>query len=514
LTPLVLALLLIVAGGSALRLLPAIVGDFPLNDGGLFLAMMERIQAGGASLPAYVSFNHNAIPFAYPPLGLFLGAFLSSITGAEPIDVLRVVPAMVSIITVPAAFLLFKQLLDTELRAIVATAAFAVIPRSYNWMIAGGGITRGIGLLAALLTLTAAVQLYRDGRLRFAVVTGVLLGLTGLAHPQAGVFAGLSIIVLLPFTAADRKRAIKGLLVTIALASGVVAPWLAVVLSRYGPTTLLGAAETGGTLRDSLMTFVSMRFSDGFIGLMGFIGAFGLFVCLMNRRWLFPLWLVVIFVAGSRGALTYGSVVISGAVAYALADALRLLHISEWNAICDFRIGRQLGLIGAVFALGIADAVASPASLGSPLHVLPLGERNAMAWIAGNTPASAQFMVVSATDWPTDSTSEWFPVLAHRASVATVQGTEWLGPGIFDTYQRRYRWLQSCAVVTDLPCAQLWAEQVGRVDYVMAVTSRDASTEGYDCCLAFADRLIANGGKQVYSNEDVRIVRVDLGGGG
>jgi hypothetical protein len=505
----------VIAGGGAIRLIPILGSSFPLNDGGLFLAMMRGIQSQGFGLPDLVNYNAQPIPLAYPPLGLLLGAGTSSATGISLYDIERWVPLAISTLTIPAAYLLFRQTLSTEVRAIIATAAFAVMPRSYNWMIVGGGITRAPGLLLALLTLATAVHVYRTGRLRWAIGAGVLLGLTALSHPQAGVFAGIGLGVLVPFTAVHRSAAVRSMTIALAVALFVVAPWLVMVLTRYGPETMLGAAQNGGSLQDSLKTLIRLHFSEGFAELMSIIGAFGLFVCLINRRWLFPVWLGAIFLAGSRGALTFGSVAVSGAAAYGIVDCLRLLRIPEPKQVCELvRAPAALVALAVIFAAASADAIASPLGAGSPLRALPSEERLAMDWIAANTAGDAHVLVVSGTTWSIDATSEWFPVLAGRESPATPQGTEWLGPGTFQTFERRYNWLQWCAATTELACAKEWSDQVGSVDYVMAVRSREATLNGYDCCLAFADRLIADGGKQVYTNEDVRIVRVELGGGG
>jgi hypothetical protein len=425
------------------------------------------------------------------------------------LDVQRFIPVLLSILTIPASFLLFRQLFSSEVRGVVACAAFAVIPRSYDWMVAGGGITRALGLLAALLALAAGLRAFRTARLRWSLAAGLLLGLAGLSHPQAGIFAGLSMLVLLPFTALHQSSGVRNLVVSLAVGLAVVAPWLVMVLTRYGPTTVLGAAENGGSLWDSLIILLGLHLSDGFVQIMGIIGAFGLFVCLMNRQWLFPVWVAAIFLAGSRGALTFAAAPIACAVTYALADVMRVLRIAEPTTLRQLANARRAVIVLAlIFGLATADALAAPLASGSPLHAVPEADRAAMEWIAANTPPDAHILVASGTSWPVDATSEWFPIVAKRMSVATPQGTEWLGRGVFQEHERWYKWLQSCAAATELACARLWSEQVGRVDYVMAVHSREAAFNGYDCCLAFADRVIANGGEQVYANADVRIVRV------
>jgi hypothetical protein len=60
-------------------------------------------------------------------------------------------------------------------------------------------------------------------------------------------------------------------------------------------------------------------------------------------------------------------------------------------------------------------------------HVLTRGDIQAMEWVKENTSGDAEFFVVpSSTWWETDAVGEWFPALAERKNVLTVQGTEWL----------------------------------------------------------------------------------------
>ncbi|HZW02660.1 MAG TPA: hypothetical protein VFF68_01935, partial [Anaerolineaceae bacterium] len=61
-----------VAFGVLVRLLPVLSSPFPLNDGGLFYRMAADIAQAGFRLPEFTSYNHAGIPFAYPPLGLYL----------------------------------------------------------------------------------------------------------------------------------------------------------------------------------------------------------------------------------------------------------------------------------------------------------------------------------------------------------------------------------------------------------------------------------------------------------
>ena len=50
-----------------------------------------------------------------------------------------------------------------------------------------------------------------------------------------------------------------------------------------------------------------------------------------------------------------------------------------------------------------------------------------MRWVAENTEPGTAFVVPTEDVWGDDEQSEWFPALAGRQSVGTVQGSEWLG---------------------------------------------------------------------------------------
>lgn len=75
-----IALAAVILGGWEYLYQPAIA-KFPINDGGLFYVMIRAIQANGFRLPDYVHYNGLSIPFVYPPLGLYVGAGISSLLG-------------------------------------------------------------------------------------------------------------------------------------------------------------------------------------------------------------------------------------------------------------------------------------------------------------------------------------------------------------------------------------------------------------------------------------------------
>src|SRR5262245_20023050 len=107
-------LLLAINLGLFVRLVLVMQGDgFPLNDGGMFYAMIDDLKAANYRLPEFTSYNGGAIPFAYPPLAFYGAAILSDVAGISTIDILRFWPLAFSVLTIPAVYLLARAVLPS-----------------------------------------------------------------------------------------------------------------------------------------------------------------------------------------------------------------------------------------------------------------------------------------------------------------------------------------------------------------------------------------------------------------
>ncbi len=89
---------------------------------------------------------------------------LSSVCGIDLLDVFRFLPLIVSTLTIPVVYLVARELLPSRFQALLATWAFALLPRAFDWSIAGGGVTRSLGMLLAVLAILEGVRFYRTGR--------------------------------------------------------------------------------------------------------------------------------------------------------------------------------------------------------------------------------------------------------------------------------------------------------------------------------------------------------------
>ena len=181
-------------------------------------------------------------------------------------------------------------------------------------------------------------------------------------------------------------------------------------MTRHGWEPLLGAAQTGGNLLDSATQLFTFRFSDGLLEVLGIVGAFGLFVCVLNRVWLWPLRTALCFLLGSRARLTYAVVPVAGAVAFAIVDVFRWLRVPLPVSVADlFRQRRTAILLSVLLVLASMDSLASRYDARSPFGPVSADELEAMAWVRQNTPADARFMVVSGEPWELDGWRSGFP---------------------------------------------------------------------------------------------------------
>jgi hypothetical protein len=109
------------------------------------------------------------------------------------------------------------------------------------------------------------------------------------------------------------------------------------------------------------------------------------------------------------------------------------------------------------------SALTRTADLGgeAPFLVgLSQDERMAMSWVAKATPPEGKFLVVPDSSWETAKTTEWFPYLARRVSLATVQGTEWLKGDAFTAKVDAFHLAMECGYRT-AACLDAWQIQTG-----------------------------------------------------
>lgn len=476
--------------GTLVRLTYVLADNFPLNDGGMFYAMTRDLIAAGGALPPTTSYNQAGIPFTYPPLGFYLAAALDVWFHLSLLDVLRFVPLVASALTIVAFAPLARSILPSRYAAAIALFAFALHPRVFTWEIMGGGLTRSIGLLFAVLAIGRIQAMYCHARRRDAVLAGLFSGLALLSHLEMALFIVVSAAVLF-LTYGRDWPGLTASLVVAALTILVIAPWLVFSLHAHGIGPYLAALDDGVPLYFGPLLLLMLHISDEpFFPVLGSLALLGIGRSLARREWMVPAWLVALFLIDARVAPT--TAIIPLALLAGLgAELIGRWRIEGWvmgedpSCFPPTRVPRSSSdrppRVGYLIVAGLLVYATAAALIGERDMLVGVSpdERAAMSWVAANTPIQSQFLVITGESWVVSRTEEWFPVLAERRSVATVQGTEWLSGHHFARNLAADTTLRACAN-RDAACLRSWASaNHASFDYLFVV-KRPATDAGLD----------------------------------
>lgn len=412
--------------------------SFPINDGALFVVIAEAIIANGMVPPTEYDFNNYTLPLAYPPLGLWLAAAVSKVTGADLLLVAAWYPFALNLILMAGFVLLLRAMKLPWMVIVLASALFFFQDRTFKFLIMGGGITRGTGAMFAIFAMWAAVRMFETPRLGWVVTAGVLCGLAILSHLEYGITAATCITIVALFSARPfMQRA--GLLVAVgAISFAVITPWLYWVLSAHGLEAFKAASQTSGWCWIcSTQGIARAGFLPWYIMIPGIIGALEL---ARQRKHIWLVLALAIYILTPRHAPSALVLPNSVLAAYGLFHIFRLIKEGRdaWTTPTD---GSQFTLMStpmtnAVFVAltaGVWTMIGATISNIQLTGMETLGRdtRAAMNWVHANVEHGSDFIVYGAEPWATDETAEWFPYFSGSYSVSTAQGTEWVGGDYF-----------------------------------------------------------------------------------
>lgn len=440
--------------GGAVRAAPFMGSDFPLHDGGMFSVMASELLASGFAIPSETSFNHAGIPWVYPPLGIAIAAIGMAMFQMEV--VFRVLPFLYAVASVGVFYALARGLRLPGHPAIAALA-FALIPHAYDWLITGGGVTRGLGLVLAMAAITSAVYLIRSPSWLRVVLTGALGGLAVMTHPEAGVFAVLSVLVILVFE--ERRRlAVPWLAASGVVALAVAAPWWLNVVATHGIGILLDASGTRFGLAALLVRLTSLRYTGAghlLVDVFLVLALIGTLHEIRQGRWILPVWFLASMAALPRGSDVYMTVPLA-LMAAAAIDGVGIPLARE-----NPRAGKALA--GAVFGFALFGALSVPLNPAAPVDQIPRSDRQVMEEI--RTSGTTEVAVLTGRPWWGEGPGEWFPAISGIRNPTLTQGSEWLGAEVWEQTQLLNYELQRCSRIS-VDCLRTWMVENG-IDHVL-----------------------------------------------
>ncbi len=172
----------------------------------MFYTMINDLRQNHFILPSYTSYNHMNIPYAYPPFAFYVAAAISLLPHVSLISLFHFLPFLLSSLTIPLFYLLSKNLVQKESTRLIATFLFAMLPRSYEWLIMGGGLTRSFGLIFSLCTLHIGLQFLSTKQTRYFFVACIFFALTLLSHIEYAYFVFIFSLLLFAFTIKKERK--------------------------------------------------------------------------------------------------------------------------------------------------------------------------------------------------------------------------------------------------------------------------------------------------------------------
>jgi len=456
-THLILVVLIV---ALSIRLTIVLTSNFPLNDGGLFYTMVNDLESSNFKLPIYTSYNNIQIPFAYPPLSFFLAAFLERVFPISLIDIFRFLPALTSVLCVALFYLISQELFDKKL-AILSALVFALYPRSFIWIIMGGGVARSLGFLFALLTLFFTIRLFKNESGLNFFLAFLFFSFSILTHLEWAFFSLYSMIFI-PFIFNKNPRVLKKVFLIVVFSFFITSFWWLTIIKRHTFLPFLaflqsGVAALGEPLGTYARLFALAITDEPFLTIWGVLILLGIGSCLANKRFVLALWFIlpIIFVPRSSPNLVVVPAVflINHSLSKIILPAFakkKTSNLKIENPLNFFLIFILFYLVASIFSLAVFDGE------GDYFDSVSKPEREAMEWIRQNTKTYDRFLVLSKGNlayWGMDATSEWFPALTQRESITTPQGAEWLAQGEFRKRVELYTQVKRC-YDKDLSCIE------------------------------------------------------------
>jgi hypothetical protein len=457
--------------GLTLRFVPTLMAEFPLNDGGMFLDMIRDLRVSQYHLPATTSYNFSDIPYAYPPLGFYLARLLTDL-GFSEIRALQFLPALASSAAIYGMYLFASALAQSRKLGAVSALIYALAPRSYTWLVMGGGLTRALGFGLILFIGWAVYRLFQEGLSRWLVLAILFSTLTVLSHPEATVHAVALCLGLWFFFGRTLRAARQAILVAV----GTIlfsAPWWGTLLARHGLAPFLSVLNTGMHGASPWSTFGRVIFpNDSLLPIFSVLFVAALAWGVWRRQYFLLVFSIMPVIIEPRSALNVMVIPLSILLAglwfdlgeYVLSRSASSRSVASRNLNLAF-FALALYLFAESYLFGFRLVNAS----------LTKEDRLAMNWMRENTPVESRFVLwtgVSALEL--DAFQEWFPTLAERRSLTTFQGTEWtLGPEFFPWF-RELKNLQACE---DVDCVQAWVTRNDLSFEYLVVKKKNAAPE-------------------------------------
>lgn len=288
-------------------LYPRLHNPFLVSYAGLYMQISETIVQNKFSLPYSIAYyGPGGMPFTYPPLGFYLCAIVVKILDISVITYARYFPVAFYTGSLITLYFLVRTITKNRAKGIITAFLYGISNIGYLYHAEESGMVRGLALFFVFAGLIGFYYVLNEKPKNRYIILAILgLACTALTSFTYLVFFLVSILVLIFFSSAKFMRRIKITLIICAIAAFLTTPWFITIISRHGLKTIISAGGTHG----GLFTFLRFTSFDSFFSnllnifyewkgidaSMISLALIGVCYLLIQRKRLFPVWLIAIF---------------------------------------------------------------------------------------------------------------------------------------------------------------------------------------------------------------------------
>ncbi len=425
--------LIFIVLGIYLRLshLARIPADAPFRLGGLFYEFSQQIIANGYALPKTIPFySAGGIPFAYPPLGFYVQAFIIDLFSPPRFWTVNWLPPLVAALAVPSFYFLLRKLTDDKNLILGALFAYALMPAAFTNQIEAAGLAEAFGTLSLIWYAHQLLSAKKDGKWQSIVGAGIFLAASVASSPGSALGAvAVSLLFFGKMLLNGSKLTIKLVLVGI-IGFLTSAPYWLTVIRNHGiaifATPMSGQfehVETGSWLVRFIQSFFTFNYAGGdYAILWNMLIILGLFWYIFRRKHFLPQLFIALALIPRESVWLTALVTSIFAGAGLVKVALPLLNTglkSLPSKKVRLRFVTAIGLLIFV-SLSINTTAATQTLINDEEWKISAAEIAELDTLRANLPPNAQVLVVG-----NQALEEWAPQILHREVLNTPFGLEW-----------------------------------------------------------------------------------------
>ena len=301
----------------------------------------------------------------------------------------------------------------------------------------------------------------------------------------------------------------------------LISPYWLTILGYHGLSPFISAFSSGDfNLFASISRLITLVFTEEFLSnYINILAILGIFFTLFTRQNLkISFWLFLITILDNRSAfrsLVFPVVILAAVGLDYILEALKSSYTSSRSAISEKALAREVSALTILF---IGFSILYPFFLGLlntsseqlVLSSITNSEIQSMEWVKENTSKDSQFIVINSSEsWIVDRIGEWFPALAQRKSLTTVQGNEWFPKQEYQSVKQLSNQLRQC-IKSGLPCPDFWKNSNTSTPKYIYIARSECNPNVNGCQQRlkslFGDSIEY---QMVYENDSVEIFLID-----